>query len=228
MLTRFGEIPKLFILKFDMKECYDRLSQPVLMKKLEELFENQDNKTLYYVRYYAQLDASHKLKKVKTTIDTQYHNLNILSSSRHLSNCKSLVDKTKTIALQKGNILEVCRSQIYDVVGSVKDARGNLHLYKRKRGVFQGFSLLSIFCDILYSAMVHDCFQFLWKSKQDFLFVRLVDDFLLVTPDSNIYDQVHNILSGKILESYGAFVNKDKTVVVNQNNHENKYRFRWA
>ena len=49
-----------------------------------------------------------------------------------------------------------------------------------------------------------------------FLFVRLVDDFLLVTPDSNIYDQVHNILSGKILESYGAFVNKDKTVVVNQ------------
>lgn len=216
LLTRFGEIPKLFILKFDMKECYDRLSQPVLMKKLEELFENQDNKTLYYVRYYAQLDASHKLKKVKTTIDTQYHNLNILSSSRHLSNCKSLVDKTKTIALQKGNILEVCRSQIYDVVGSVKDARGNLHLYKRKRGVFQGFSLLSIFCDILYSAMVHDCFQFLWKSKQDFLFVRLVDDFLLVTPDSNIYDQVHNILSGKLLESYGAFVNKDKTVVVNQ------------
>ena len=96
LLTRFGEIPKLFILKFDMKECYDRLSQPVLMKKLEELFENQDNKTLYYVRYYAQLDASHKLKKVKTTIDTQYHNLNILSSSRHLSNCKSLVDKTKT------------------------------------------------------------------------------------------------------------------------------------
>ncbi|KAF6062899.1 Telomerase ribonucleoprotein complex - RNA binding domain family protein [Candida albicans] len=216
LLTRFGEIPKLFILKFDMKECYDRLSQPVLMKKLEELFENQDNKTSYYVRYYAQLDASHKLKKVKTTIDTQYHNLNILSSSRHLSNCKSLVDKTKTIALQKGNILEVCRSQIYDVVGSVKDARGNLHLYKRKRGVFQGFSLSSIFCDILYSAMVHDCFQFLWKSKQDFLFVRLVDDFLLVTPDSNIYDQVHNILSGKILESYGAFVNKDKTVVVNQ------------
>ena len=32
LLTRFGEIPKLFILKFDMKECYDRLSQPVLMK----------------------------------------------------------------------------------------------------------------------------------------------------------------------------------------------------
>ena len=45
--------------------------------------------------------------------------------------------------------------------------------------------------------------------------------------DSNIYDQVHNI-SGKILESYGAFVNKDKTVVVNQTTTKTKYRFRWA
>ena len=216
LLVRFGKLPKLYIIKFDMKECYDRLSQPVLMQKLEELFKNEDNNTLYYVRHYAQLDMSHKLKKVKTTIDTKYHNLNILSSCTHNNNYGTLVDKTKTTVLQKGNILEICRSQIYDVVGSVKDAQGYLHLYKRKRGVFQGFSLLSIFCDILYSAMVHDCFDFLWKSKLDFLFVRLVDDFLLLTPDSNVYHQMQDIISGKLLESYGAFVNKDKTVVVNQ------------
>ena len=38
LLTRFGEIPKLFILKFDMKECYDRLSQPVLTMKTRGTF----------------------------------------------------------------------------------------------------------------------------------------------------------------------------------------------
>ena len=43
-----------------------------------------------------------------------------------------------------------------------------------------------------------------------FLFVRLVDDFLLVTPDSNIYDQVHNILSGKYLRAMELLLIKIK------------------
>ncbi|RCK55888.1 hypothetical protein Cantr_05742 [Candida viswanathii] len=66
-------------MKFDMKECYDRLDQRALNQALAGLFKGEDDSTAYYVREYATLDELFKLKKQRNAIETEVHNFSILS-----------------------------------------------------------------------------------------------------------------------------------------------------
>lgn len=216
LLKKHDTLPVLYMMKFDMKECYDRLNQDALEEAIEELFKGEQDHTTYHVREYASLDEFHKLKKQTTSIDTEVHNLNIVSdSSIEIASTRPTVDRVRTLKILKYEILNVCRSQIEDATCLIKNKENQYDLYKRKRGVFQGFSLLSIFCDILYSSMVVKEFKFLWDSADDSLLVRLVDDFLFITSSYNVFEQVKDKVSSNDLRKYGAYVNLEKTVVIN-------------
>ena len=154
-----------------MKECYDRLNQNALKESIAGIFKEDNENTTYHVREYGTLDEFLKLKRVRTLIETEVQNFNIIMNSKDEAEAGSRsygtkVDKVKTLSISKNKIIEVCHSQIEDATCLVKNKEGQYDLFKRKRGVFQGFSLLGIFCDILYSTMVLKEFKFYGKQQR--------------------------------------------------------------
>ncbi|EMG45629.1 hypothetical protein G210_4173 [Candida maltosa Xu316] len=224
LVTKFGEeTPLVYMIKFDMKECYDRINQDALMNNIRDLFSKEDDDSTFYVRDFSQLDEMYKVKRPITSTDTHFHKFDTLSMFQNAKGTRS--DKTKTLTVKKREIIQICHEQIYDVKCLIKNQSGNFEWYRRKRGVFQGFCLSSIFCDILYNSMVDDKFGYLWDSSSEFLFVRLADDFLFMSTDAKLYRKVSSTVSGKTLQKYGAFVNNEKTVAINSSMDECVMKF---
>lgn len=220
LLKKNKTLPVLYMIKFDMKECYDRLNQNALKESIAGIFKEDNENTTYHVREYGTLDEFLKLKRVRTLIETEVQNFNIIMNSKDEDEAGSRsygtkVDKVKTLSISKNKIIEVCHSQIEDATCLVKNKEGQYDLFKRKRGVFQGFSLLGIFCDILYSTMVLKEFKFLWEATEDNLLLRLVDDFIFITSNKDTLKKVKDKISSNELQKYGAFVNHEKTVEIN-------------
>lgn len=211
-----GKLPELYMVKFDMKHCYDQLNQGKIMECFQRLFEVDEDDSAYYIRrieeYY---DFRQLNKKLRALIKdhTNIEELNIFDSSNpetHANNKHVLVDKNITRKLTKSQILDIIRGQVLHSTMKI----GN-RFYQRKQGVFQGFPLLATFCDMVYNSLVDDHFQFLLSSPIDSLLLRLVDDFLFMSTDKAQCKLVYDTLNGDIVQEYGAFMNTEKSSWVN-------------
>lgn len=209
-----GVLPKLYVFKFDMMQCYDRLDQTKIMEEINKLFADEDDNSPYYFRQYCELDSSHeKWKKAWKIIQNNARDFSIAQHSLKGGARTSYFDKVKTLKLHKKDILEVCYKQVFETKVLMKNSKGNYEIFKRKRGVFQGLSLLGTFCDIVYSTMVNERFQFL-ESASPNLFIRLADDFLFVSSSFDDCKRVQTIVNSNDLHAYGAYVNMQKTTFI--------------
>ncbi|KAI5963342.1 EST2 [Candida pseudojiufengensis] len=218
-----GKIPKLHMIKFDMKECYDRMDQKKLIEKVIGLFKNDSFEQKYYYTQYYRCDSLLRINKIKYKVDDDIHKLNMLSPNFDELQKGAWSDKGKTMVFTRSKVLEECIQQIFGAKGfTVDKTSSELKFYRRKQGIFQGFSLSSIFCDILYSSMVAENFKFLWQneSTEPFLFTRMVDDFLFLTPSKDLYAKVLNVVNGDQLEKYGAYVNQEKSQFIDQDDED--------
>ncbi|KAG5417536.1 EST2 [Candida metapsilosis] len=212
---KFPTMPKLYFVKFDMKECYDRMNQKKLIEKVISLFRDDKSDTKFYFRSVGKMRLNLKQQSFKHLASSNLADLDILSDETPGGNNSILVDSGKTMYLTRKEVITECIQQIFGAKCYIPDRKTqSLKFFRRKQGVFQGFSLSSIFCDILYSALVAEHFRFLWESDSPFFLTRLVDDFLFITPDVDQYTKVLEIISDGRLETYGAYVNKDKTQIV--------------
>ncbi|KAI5951479.1 EST2 [Candida jiufengensis] len=219
-----GKIPKLYMIKFDMKECYDRMNQKKLIEKVIGLFKDDPYQHKYYFKSFYKSDALLRIEKTKYKVETEFHKLNILSEDFDKLNKGIWSDKGKTLFFTRAQIIDECIQQIFGAKGFIEGTKSpDFKFYRRKQGIFQGFILSSIFCDILYSSMVADTFKFLWESelKEPFFFTRMVDDFLFLSTNKELYDKVSEIVNGQQLEKYGAFVNHEKTQQINHKEEAN-------
>lgn len=211
-----NKLPQLFMIKFDMKHCYDQLNQGKIMQCFQRLFDADDDDSAYYIRRIEEYHDFQQLsKKLRALIKdhTCIEELNILDSSNSVSytnNKHILVDKNITRRLTKSQILDIIRGQVLHSTMKIGDK-----LYQRKQGVFQGFPLLATFCDMVYNSLVDDLFDFLLQSPIDSLLLRLVDDFLFISTDKAQCKLVYDILNGEIAQEYGAFMNTEKSSWIN-------------
>ncbi|CAK9435686.1 uncharacterized protein LODBEIA_P04130 [Lodderomyces beijingensis] len=243
LLTKFGgtSIPKLYMVKWDMRECYDQINQKQLMSKVVDLFKSDPLGTKYYCRTYSKVDQFLRIKQVKHKVESNFAEFDLMTSDADdrgnngkstrptmTKMTKMTIDKGKTVTLTRKDILDMCIQQIFGAKAIFRNPiTQELSYYRRKKGVFQGFSLSSIFCDIIYSALVADKFKFLWDSGSPFSLTRMVDDFIFISPDRDLYDKVYAIVqdSNNALAKYGAFVNSAKTIVVNDDTTDERINF---
>lgn len=69
LLDRFGQVPNLYFVKFDMKTCYDNLNQSRIVVSLESLFDGIDDDTEFFTRQYSENSTRNsKLKAMITEI----------------------------------------------------------------------------------------------------------------------------------------------------------------
>ncbi|KAI5957997.1 EST2 [Candida theae] len=215
LLQKHSCIPKLYFIKFDMKECYDRMNQKRLIEKVISLFRDDKSDTKYYCRTIGKMRLNLRQQAQKHVASSDLADFDLLSNNQIGNNKSIMVDTGKTVYLTRKEIVDECIQQIFGAKCYIPDRKTqSLKFYRRTQGVFQGFTLSSIFCDILYSAMVAENFRFLWESDSPFFFTRLVDDFLFISPDVEQYNKVLEVISGDRLQKYGAFVNYEKTHLI--------------
>lgn len=215
--NRKGE--KLFLIKFDMKQCYDMLNKRQTVIIVEKLLQdNTSNKnTTYYFREMG------KAKKLVSQFRSQFYeiknksSIDKLSPFNHSSQNKensTILDRSRTKVLTEKEVLQVVESQIFlSAIIRLDQATLRISCYGRQRGVFQGFPLLGTLSEIVYCDLVETYFNFL--PKENSVILRLADDFLVLSTDRIQCEKVRNLILKGFDETHGAIVNTDKTVTIN-------------
>lgn len=204
--SRIGcQKPKYYILKFDMKESYDRLNSTLLLEIIDRLFANVEDDFIFSLRNFSTSpDYDLRLRKLHLEIHDQNYIANI--HGMDFGTRCVLIDRAKTLKFTKEQVLAICREHILNTSAILS---GFPNILKRKVGVFQGCPLLSTFCNILYTLMMNEQFANLVNSESRCF--RVADDFLLITSDLRVYTNIRELTKGTKLHKYGAFVNKAKT-----------------
>lgn len=211
MVRKRGTEPSFRLLKFDMKYCYDQLDHSKIVECVDSLLGGGSTDVCYHTRTVWECsDDPSRVKKGRTIVRHQgeVHQLQHIDCRPISSRSKLFVDSSKGKQFSKSAIMDIVKSQIYD---SFCLARGPKFGYKRTKGVFQGFPLLSCFCNVVYNQMVRDKFAFIFASTSDAVIIRLVDDFLIISTTPEIALECASVISGSALHEYGAYVNEAKT-----------------
>lgn len=213
LLQKHSILPKIYIVKFDMKHCFDNLSHDKIFECLDELLDYGSNK-VYFVRQLAEYSMSGRMKKLRTIIkdDTQLKDFNLFSlDSRNMAtNSKAgqqvLVDKNKTAKFSKEELKDFVRAFVSETKMIHED-----NFFERKRGIFQGFPLLSTICELVYNKLtdILHC-----HTDMESLILRVVDDFMVMSTLADVCSNIATLIHSKAFEQYGAFVNTDKTMII--------------
>lgn len=210
--AHFSENQRIYAVQFDMKHCYDNLSQPKIISCIEDLFSIDAPLEEYYLRNVLSHSAERRTYRRNLNVISTRQNieeLNIYQNS-HMANRKDvLTDNFKLLKYTMSDILDLVRSQVIDA--TVQIPEDDYRYYKRTRGVFQGLPLLATLCEIVYNFLVDRVImQDAEKLTGDNLFLRLADDFIFFSTSKEDCDRVFVNANSEKAQSYGAFVNKEK------------------
>lgn len=213
-----GIIPKYHIIKFDMKESYDRINQRKLFAGIECLFSNVKDNFTYSIRNFVVSSVHDRLSK-KNHLEIIEGHKSVAIDDMEVGNNRVIIDKGKCLKFTKKQILEICKEQIFNTSAILF---GSPVEYKRKIGIFQGCLLLPTFCNIAYTIMMNEQFKFLVNLET--LCLRVADDFLIISTNHCIHKEVRELVNSPMLHKYGAFVNKSKTFLPS-NESDNVFTF---
>lgn len=212
-----------YMMKFDMKKCYDNLDQGKIMECVRGLFQSDDDTAEYFVRQSVCSLSSKKgssQRRVPRVIESdsvESLDARPISPSRIHSDGDTTPEDISyeehygsTTRITKKQVLEFVQEHVRNATVVIKDKVPKS--YTRTQGVFQGFPLLAVLCHIVYTAMMHDIFGFILDDSTSVL-LRVVDDFLLVTSKRIICSRTLKSASSSEARSYGAFLNSSKLTV---------------
>ncbi|XP_006821434.2 telomerase reverse transcriptase-like [Saccoglossus kowalevskii] len=201
---------ELYFVKLDIEKCYDTMIQYRLMCILVDILNQEKDKT-FIMRHYV-ICGTNQGRLFKN------HKWNVTSTSDHQPDMvKFIQDMEPSTALSNKIIIEVSS---YEIDGAkqllqnlschISDniVKINKSYYKQDTGVFQGSTLSNMLCNIYYGQMEK---EYLHGLDKDGILVRMVDDFLLVTPSLEKAQQFLKIMSAGI-PRYGCKINSQKTV----------------
>ncbi|XP_062943554.1 telomerase reverse transcriptase isoform X2 [Cynocephalus volans] len=173
--------PRLYFVKVDVTGAYDTIPQDRLVEVIASIMQPPEN--TYCVRRYAvvQRTAHGHVRKVfrrhvSTLTDLQPYMQQFVE---HLQETGSLRDAV--VIEQSSSLNETSRSLFSFFLHFVHDniIRIGGRSYVQCQGIPQGSVLSTLLCSLCYGDMENKLFSGI---QQDGLLLRLVDDFLLVTP----------------------------------------------
>ncbi|XP_005340805.2 telomerase reverse transcriptase isoform X2 [Ictidomys tridecemlineatus] len=203
--------PRLYFVKADVTGAYDTIPQDRLVEVIASIIRPPEN--TYCVRRYAvvQRAAHGRVRKsfrthVSTLSDLQPYMRQFVE---HLQDRIALRD---AVVIEQSCSLNETSTNLFDfflrfVRSSVVRIGGRC--YVQCRGIPQGSVLSTLLCSLCYGDMENKLFA---GVQQDGVLLRLVDDFLLVTPH---LAQARAFLRALVqgVPEYGCQINLQKTVV---------------
>lgn len=195
LLKKYGFIPKLSFMKFDIESCYDSIKRKKAMDVINCLLENESG---FFVRSQLILNPSSGSLKIH----------NVVNGNRQPHDDDIYIDNVRTIYFTKQEVLEVLQMEIFKTTLSF-DGK----CYLRKDGLFQGSRLSALVVDLAYDDLVESESVFRPRPNHDSLVIRLADDFLIISSDQTQILSLEKISEIGFPE-YGARIKTNKIDVV--------------
>ncbi|KAK2921289.1 telomerase reverse transcriptase [Channa argus] len=205
----------LFFVKVDVSGAYESLPHDKLIEVIiQALSPVQDE--LFTIRHYAKIwaDSHEGLRK------TFVRQADLLDDNMGSTNMKGFVMSLQKMGKVHNAILveqhfssdlrgkEALQFLTQMLTGSV--VQFGKKTYRQCRGIPQGSVVSSLLCCLCYGHMENILFKDITKNKG--CLMRLVDDFLLITPDIHEAQSFLRILLAGVPQ-YGLMVNPQKVVV---------------
>ncbi|XP_065523856.1 telomerase reverse transcriptase isoform X1 [Lathamus discolor] len=208
----YDEIPHFYFVKADVSRAYDTIPHSKLVEVVSQILKPQ-KKTPYCIRRYAviMITESGKARKFyrrsvstwqdfKSDLESFVFYLQKTTSLRNAIVVEQSLSLDETSSSLFTFFLQMIRNNILEI--------GNRY-YVQCCGIPQGSILSTLLCSLCYGDMEN---KLLSRIQQDGLLIRLVDDFLLVTPHLMKARNFLRTLATGIPE-YGFLINPNKTVM---------------
>ncbi|XP_057397207.1 telomerase reverse transcriptase isoform X1 [Balaenoptera acutorostrata] len=206
-----GPVPPLYFVKVDVAGAYDALPQDRLAKVIANVIRPHENS--YCVRQYAvvQRTARGHVRKsfkrhVSTFTDLQPYMRQFVEHLQATGLLRDAVVIEQSCSLNEagGSLFELFLRLVHNHV-----VRIGGRSYIQCQGVPQGSILSTLLCSFCYGDMENELFP---GVQRDGVLLRLVDDFLLVTPHlTRARAFLRTLVRG--VPEYGCLANLQKTVV---------------
>ncbi|XP_046767417.1 telomerase reverse transcriptase isoform X4 [Gallus gallus] len=219
-----GEMPHFYFVKGDVSRAFDTIPHKKLVEVISQVLK-PESQTVYGIRWYAVImitptGKARKLYKrhVSTFEDfipdmkqfvsklqerTSLRNA-IVVEQRFLLNCYSLILQCLTFNENSSTLFTFFLQMLHNNILEI----GHRY-YIQCSGIPQGSILSTLLCSLCYGDMEN---KLLCGIQKDGVLIRLIDDFLLVTPHlMQARTFLRTIAAG--IPEYGFLINAKKTVV---------------
>ncbi|XP_009994832.1 PREDICTED: telomerase reverse transcriptase-like [Chaetura pelagica] len=212
VLESGSEIPHFYFVKADVSRAYDTIPHNKLVEVISRIL-NPEKRTVYCIRRYAviMITRSGKARRfyrrhVSTFKDFKPDMKQFVS---HLHETESLqnaiiVEQSLTFNETSSSLFNFFLQMIHHNILEIGS-----RYYLQCCGIPQGSILSTLLCSLCYGDMEN---KLLCGIQQDGVLIRLIDDFLLVTPHLVQARTFLRTLATGIPE-YGFLINSHKTVV---------------
>ncbi|XP_049686139.1 telomerase reverse transcriptase isoform X1 [Accipiter gentilis] len=212
VLESDGEIPHFYYVKADVSRAYDTIPHNKLVEVISRIL-NPEKRTVYCIRRYAviMITTSGKAKRfyrrhVSTFKDFMPDMKQFVSQLQENASLQNAIIVEQSLTFNETSsslftfFLQMIQNNILEI-GS--------RYYLQCCGIPQGSILSTLLCSLCYGDMEN---KLLCGVQQDGVLIRLIDDFLLVTPHLKQARTFLRTLATGIPE-YGFLINPNKTVV---------------
>jgi telomerase reverse transcriptase len=206
-----SKLPPLYFVKLDIKACFDTIPQEKLINLITELVSEQSYHISKHVEFQPPVSVTQPGKPTRRYVSRAAPAMR----PQHLPdfvNSGPSARKANTVFVdhiaQKNHDAE----DLLDLLD--QHVRNNLvkigkKYFRQRNGIPQGSVLSSILCNFFYAELERDILRFIDPKKS--LLMRLVDDFLLITPEGDVAMQFLEVMI-RGQPSYGVQVNPAKSM----------------
>ncbi|KAM9386412.1 telomerase reverse transcriptase [Phaethornis superciliosus] len=182
VLESGGEIPHFYYVKADVSRAYDTIPHNKLVEVISQIL-NPKKRTVYCIRHYAviMITASGKTKRfykihVSTFKDFMPDMKQFVSKLQETESLKNaiIVEQSLTFNETSSSLFSFFLQMIHNNILVIRN-----RYYLQCCGIPQGSILSTLLCSLCYGDMEN---KLLRGVQQDGVLIRLIDDFLLVTP----------------------------------------------
>ncbi|OQE32998.1 hypothetical protein PENFLA_c001G08043 [Penicillium flavigenum] len=204
-----SKLPQMYFVKLDIKACFDTIPQKKLLNLIAELVSEESYHISNHVEFQPPLTA-------KQGKPTRRFTSRAAPAMRphHLPdfvNSGGAARKANTVFVDTMRQKDHDADSLLDLLD--EHVRHNLvkigkKYFRQRNGIPQGSVLSSVLCNFFYAELERELLGFI---NEDSLLLRLVDDFLLITPDAAVAMQFLEVMI-RGQPSYGVQVNPAKSM----------------
>lgn len=205
-------LPELFFVKVDIAACFDTIPHGALVKLIESIITEPKYRLEKHSEIRPPGPAGGK-KPIRRFIakarHPEDHNrfADFAQEEVKRRNVKStiFVDEVVHQFQESNSLLDLLEEHIRKNI-----IRIGKKFYRQKNGIPQGSILSSTLCNFFYGDLEKNKLSF--ALEDDGILMRLIDDFLYITPNREKAQKFLEVMHGGLPE-YGAFVGVQKTLV---------------
>ncbi|XP_053874254.1 telomerase reverse transcriptase isoform X4 [Malaclemys terrapin pileata] len=212
VLESNDKIPRFYYVKADVTGAYDTIPHDKLVEVVSQILD-PEKRTVYCIRRYAviKITMSGQIRKyyrrhVSTFKDFMSHMRLFVSHLQESTSLQNAIVVEQSLSLNETSsslfafFLQMIHNNILEIEG---------RYYLQSCGIPQGSILSTLLCSLCYGDMENKLFCGI---QRDGVLIRLIDDFLLLTPHLTLAKTFLRILATGIPE-YGFLINPKKTMM---------------